>query len=128
METECIRFKVRMDKEKIVTKGKLPRDLLIEYVIKEVAGFFKREGRKEKSLRQVKGQNSKAKSDVELIKNQSCVEFIPVFLDFRFRGNDQFVVLFKFHPTKHRPRIYFIKEFSERQSGPTFFLLFVYFF
>ena len=49
METERIRFKVRMDKEKIVTELKLLKYHLIEQAIKEVSGLFKGETRKEES-------------------------------------------------------------------------------
>lgn len=49
METERIRFKVQMDKEKIVTEIKLLRYQLIEQAIKEVAGLFKSDTGKEDS-------------------------------------------------------------------------------
>ncbi|MEA1897678.1 MAG: hypothetical protein U9N53_08455 [Bacteroidota bacterium] len=43
METERIRFKIRMDKEKIVTEVKLLRYRLFEHLVKEVTGLFKGE-------------------------------------------------------------------------------------
>ena len=49
METERIRFKIQMDKDKIVTEIKLLRYQLIEQVIKEVAGLFKSDTGKEES-------------------------------------------------------------------------------
>ena len=54
METERIRFKVRMDKEKIVTELKLLRYHLIEQIMKEVAGLFKSDTGKEDSRKQAK--------------------------------------------------------------------------
>lgn len=62
METERMRFKIRMDKEKIVTEVKLLRYRLFEHAVKEVAGLFKGEKRKEESQKPVKGQKSKVES------------------------------------------------------------------
>ena len=62
METERIRFKIKMDKEKIVTDVKLLKYQLIEHTIKEVATLFKGEKHKEESSKKVKGQKSKVKS------------------------------------------------------------------
>ena len=59
METERMRFKIRMDKEKIVTEVKLLRYRLFEHAVKEVAGFFKGEKRKEESKLKAKIRNEK---------------------------------------------------------------------
>lgn len=61
METERMRFKIRMDKDKIVTEVKLLKYHLIEQAVKEVAVLFKGEKRKEESQKQVKGQKPKVK-------------------------------------------------------------------
>ena len=61
METERMRFKIRMDKDKIVTEVKLLKYHLIEQAVKEVAGLFKGEKHKEESQKQVKGQKPKVK-------------------------------------------------------------------
>ena len=49
METDRLKYKIQVDKEKLVTELKLLRFHLFEFVIKEVIGLFKGDTREKES-------------------------------------------------------------------------------